>query len=458
MKVDVAIIGGGPGGSTISMFLAQQGISTAIVEKELFPRYHIGESMTGECGAVVRALGMEEKMDDADNVVVKHGLTVYSTEGKNSWYVGVQGRDENGNLFPQTTWQVRRDHFDKMLLDEAVARGATLVHGVATYPLCDDDGAVCGVNVRLADGSTMDIESQVLVDASGQATFLANANANTGSAVTSAKYRGNYDKQIAMFSQVAGAIRDHGPAQGDTLIFYRGKYHWAWFIPIDRDVVSVGVVAPAAYFLSKKESKPDYLARELHELSPELKRRIPDVKFTEEVRAIPNYSYQIKRFTGKGFMCIGDAHRFVDPIFSFGLFTTMKEAQLGAAAIGDYLNGLNRDAENPFAEHQNLVDAGADIFEDIIDLFWEHPLLFARYIHQKHPEDMIDILAGRVFEGQPNPALLGARKILQRSRSADVSAAPQGSRFRLADDDPLRRRRNWDAASSYAVDTSKLET
>ncbi len=451
MKVDVAIIGGGPGGSAMSMFLIQQGISSAIIEKEMFPRYHIGESMTGECGGVIRALGLQEKMDDPDNVVVKHGLTVYSTEGKNSWYVGVQGRDENWNLFPQTTWQVRRDHFDKMMLDEAIARGATLVHGSATKPLFNDDGAVRGVSVKMADGGMLDVASEILVDASGQATFLANAG------VTSTKYRGNYDKQIAIFSQVAGAIRDLGPAQGDTLIFYKEKYHWAWFIPLDTEVVSVGIVAPAAYFLGQRESKHDYVAREIHEISPELKRRIPEVKLVEEARAIPNYSYQIKRFTGKGFMCIGDAHRFVDPIFSFGLFLTLKEAQFGSGAIADYMNGANRDADNPFAEYQRLIDSGGDVFEDIIDMFWEQPLLFARYIHQRYPAEMIDILAGRVFERQPNEALIGARNILQRSRSDDTSVAPEGSRFQKMDDDPIRSRRNWDGLSSYAIDNTAIQ-
>ena len=187
------------------------------------------------------------------------------------------------------------------------------------------------------------------------------------------------------------------------------------------------------------------------------KRAASFVKLVEEARAIPNYSYQIKRFTGRGFMCIGDAHRFVDPIFSFGLFTTMKEAQLGSAAIVDYFNGVNRDADNPFAEHQRLVDSGADIFEDTIDLFWEQPLLFARYVHQRYREDMVDILAGRVFEQQPNEAVLGARKILQRSRSDDAKATPEGSRFQGIDVDPVRNRRILDELSSYAVDNTKLE-
>ena len=450
MKVDVAIVGGGPGGSTISMFLKQKGISSVIIEKESFPRYHIGESMTGECGAVVRALGLEPMMDDPDNVVVKQGVAVYGKGGKNSWYVAIQGRDENWELFPQTTWQVRRSEFDRRMLEEAVTRGTTLLPGTATKPLFNDDGSVRGVTVAMNDGGLLDVESEVLVDASGLATFLA------GAGVTSRKYRGNYDKQIAIFSHVEGAIRDPLPKGGDTLIYYGSKYHWAWFIPIDREVTSVGVVAPAAYFLSHKESKRDYLIRELHELNDGLKERLPEIKLVEDVYAIPNYSYQIKEFTGRGFMCIGDAHRFIDPIFSFGLFGTMKEAQLGSAAIVEYLNGANRDTANPFWEHQRNVELGLDVFEDMIDMFWEYPLPFSYFVHERYVDDLVDILAGRVFEHQPNQAVIASRKLLERERTYDVKAAPVGSRFVVPnEEDPLRRRRNWEGVPGYELPQAK---
>ena len=103
-----------------------------------------------------------------------------------------------------------------------------------------DDGTVRGVEVRTVDGGLLEIESEVVLDCSGQGTFLAR------SGVTGPKYSGNYDKQIAIFSQVAGAIRDEGPHRDDTLIFYQKKYHWSWFIPIDGEVTSVGTVVPAA--------------------------------------------------------------------------------------------------------------------------------------------------------------------------------------------------------------------
>ncbi|MCI0398746.1 MAG: FAD-dependent monooxygenase [Chloroflexi bacterium] len=117
MKTDVAIVGGGPGGAASAMFLIQEGIKPVIIEKETFPRYHIGESMTGECGGVVRQLGLGDEMLKRRHPI-KHGVKVY---GQHSWFVPVMARDASYNLMDQTTWQVRRSDFDRMMLEEAVA-------------------------------------------------------------------------------------------------------------------------------------------------------------------------------------------------------------------------------------------------------------------------------------------------------------------------------------------------
>jgi len=428
MKTDVAIIGGGPGGAASAMYLARHGIQSVIIEKEAFPRYHIGESMTGECGSVVRDLGFEEEMLKRQHPI-KHGVKVY---GVHSWFIPVMQRTPDDQLKDQFTWQVRRSDFDKMLLDEAVARGATLIHGQATKPIIGDDGSVRGVQVRMADGGIMNVESEVLLDCSGQHAWLA-----THGGVTGPKFLGNYDRQLAVFSQVVGGIRDEGGPQREnqpdnTLIFYKQKYHWGWWIPIDNEVVSVGIVSPAAHFLDQKESKKDFLVRELRELHPELSRRLPEIKLVEDARAIKNYSYQVKKFCGKGFICLGDAHRFIDPIFSFGLYVTMKEAQFVAPVIRDYLNGVNRDKSNPFADYQAYVEKGIDVLEDSLDGFWEHPFSFAWLVHARHKEDMIDIFAGRIYEGQPSSAIKGFHSLLKRERDyedEEIYSIPIGSRY-----------------------------
>lgn len=324
MKTDALIVGGGPAGSAAAMFLLREGITPVILEAETFPRYHIGESLTGAGGKALRDLGLTEEMYRRQ-YPTKQGVKVFGQSKRGTWFVPVTGRDENWKLFAWDTWQVRRSDFDKMMLDEAVRRGAILMRGKALKPLTN--GGVRGAQVRMADGGVQDIESQILLDCSGQATWLANQRNVTGP-----KYLGAYDKQIAIFSQVAGAIRDDGDTRDthrdNTLIFYQKKYHWAWSIPLDSEVVSVGIVIPAAYFLEKKESPRDFYIRELEELHPELKRRIPEIKLVEDIHVIPNYSYQVKAFCGKGFMCIGDSHRFIDPIFSFGLTVAMRRPSL----------------------------------------------------------------------------------------------------------------------------------
>lgn len=387
---DVVILGGGPAGTCSALFLKQMGVHSIIVEKERFPRYHIGESFTGETGGQLRKLGLEEVLNKAD-YPIKRGTRVFGTSGKNGFYVPVRDRmGPAGSQRPATTWQARRSNFDKLLLDTALARGVELLQSEATEVLRKGDRVV-GVRCRATEGTTVDLNSEVLIDASGQATFLGSKG------VIGPRGSGNYDKQVAVFSQVVGAIRDEGDCRDDTLIFYHKKNHWAWLIPLDKEVVSIGIVTPSEYFTSQKISKMEFLVREKDTLNPELSWRLKDVKFVEKVRAASNYSYNIVRFTGKGFLCAGDSHRFIDPIFSLGLLFASKEAQLAAQAIGDYLSGKTSSEANPFAAYEHCASRGQDIIQTMVDCFWEFPLPFQRFVHWTHNEEMVDLFAGRLY-------------------------------------------------------------
>jgi FADH2-dependent halogenase len=424
MKTPVVIIGGGPAGSASAMFLMTHGIKPVIVERMEFPRYHIGESMTGECGDSVRKLGLEAEMTKRD-FPIKRAAAVFGKTGYR-WALPVAGRDKDWKIVKRATWQVRRAEFDKLMLDAAMARGAELIPGIVKDVRRGDDGSVRGVTVQPKDGGLLEIETEMVLDCSGQHTFLANYGGITGP-----KYSGNYDKQVAIFSQVAGALRDEGETRDDTFIFYKRKYHWAWFIPLSEEIVSVGVVSPAAYFKEQKESKPDFLRRELHELNPELKRRVPDNRLVEGVRSIPNYSYQVRNFAGKGFICVGDAHRFIDPIFSFGVCLSLKEAEAAAQATKDYLGGKGRDEADPFAEYRVERERGTDIVEDMMDAFWEYPLPFATIVRSDEDE-MTDIIAGRLWDRQPSTATMKLRKLLKRERRYgpdEEISMPIGSRY-----------------------------
>lgn len=448
MKTEVLIIGGGPGGCAAAMFLAKEGISPVILEQEEFPRFHIGESMTGEAGAALRRLGLEEKML-AHRYPVKHGVRVFGTS---SWFIPVARRDESWNLHLASTWQVRRSSFDAMMLEEAQKRGAKLVRGAAKKVLRADDGGVRGVTMQRPDGSSEDIEAEVVLDCSGMATFLANQK------VTGPKYLGSYDKQIAFFTHVKGALRDSGTsgemARNNTLIFYQKKYHWAWLIPVDDEVVSLGIVVPTAEFLKHKQDPEQFFRGYLPQINPEIARRTEQIEYVEAVHVIPNYSFQVRGFCGKGFICIGDAHRFIDPIFSFGLSATIREAEFAVPHIIDYLKGERRDQMNPFDSYQRFCEKGTDNLEDMVDLFWEQPFAFATFVHHRYRAELTDAFAGRVYETeyQPSNAILQFRKLLKRERDyahADDYSVPIGSRYHperaplWAPDSPVDSTEEW---------------
>lgn len=420
IQTDVAIIGGGPGGATAAMCLAERGIRALIIEKDQFPRYHIGESMTGEAGAMLRRMGFGEAMRRAA-YPEKQGVKVYGPKGHDHWWVPVMRRNEENRLEPTFTYQVRRSEFDKMLLEAALSRGADLLRGEALAPRWDAEGrTMTGVRVRLPDGREEDVAARMTLDSSGQRTFFARRG------VTSGKVAGRYDKQVAIFSQVANPIRDHGTERMDhpdnTLIFYKDKFHWGWFIPLDGECVSVGIVAPGAYVARCGESKADYLRRELATLNPELARRLVHPELIEEARAIPNYSYHCRTFAGPGWMCIGDAHRFIDPIFSFGLFVSIKEATEAVPVVADYLGGGRRDdGANPFQGHIDRLEGGLNLVQDLIDGFWENPLGFAHLLHKGgYQDDITDLFAGRIYQEVPSPGVQQLRLLaesgLARSR------------------------------------------
>jgi 1H-pyrrole-2-carbonyl-[peptidyl-carrier protein] brominase len=409
MQTDVAIVGGGPGGAATAAYLSRAGISSVIIEKAAFPRFHIGESLTGECGNLLRELGLEEEMAAMGNPV-KYGVRVIGPSGANSFWIPVKKRVPGVGLQDGFTWQVRRSDFDRVLLDKARSTGATVLSGRALAPMATGDGGVGGVRVHLEGGEEVDVESAVVVDASGQHTFLANAG------ITSRKDRGNYDRQIAIYSHFSGVRRDAGDAAGNTLIFFQKPHHWAWSIPIDGKTDSIGVVVPSAYYRSTGESKRDFLVREMAALNPDLASRVAGATLVEEVRASSNYSYHVREFSGRGWLCVGDSHRFIDPIFSFGVHLSISEAKMAAAAIERYLGGEGAGQDRPFLAYEQAAERGTDVFQSVLDGFWENNLAFAVLVHERYPEDFIDMFAGLVYVEHEYEGLRAIRKVLARTR------------------------------------------
>lgn len=407
MKTQVVIIGGGPAGTGLAIALHKQGIESIVLEKETFPRLHVGESMTGECGDSVRALGLEAEMAKY-HFPVKWGTMVYGAEGRNRFFVPVMNRDKDNTLFAQPTWQVRRSDFDNMMLSVCKDQGTQVVKGMAKEVLRNDKGIPCGVKYKTDEGEEKEIQADFVADASGQMTFLSSRG------VAGERNRGNYAKQLAIFSHFKGVKRpdpvvDSPLTVDDTMLFYQKRDHWAWFIPVNQELVSIGIVTPAEYYRSSGKGKKDFLLSEMQTLNPELAKRIQSAEMAEDVHSVANYSYQIKNFGGHGYLCIGDAHRFIDPIFSFGLHFSLVESSKAAVVIADYLAGNRAHLENPFEEHMKYCEMGMDNLQILLDSFWSYPFAFSLYMKDaKYRPGFIDVFAGRCYLEDP-PA--GVKKL-----------------------------------------------
>lgn len=416
MRTQVAIVGGGPGGAASALFLGEKGIDSIIVEAESFPRFHIGESMTGWVAETVRKWGLGDAMLE-HQFPVKLAGTVYGTSGANRYDVPITASMGGAKRRQVRTWQVKRSAFDKMLLDTARERGAGYVHGKALEPIFDDAGAVKGLTVRTADGEQLTIEADAIIDASGRKTWL------SGLGIAAKKERGGYENQIAVFSHLKGVVRNDGEEEGNTLLFYREVDHWAWLIPVDPEVVSLGIVTPVSYYKSRKETKEEFFYRELREMNPNLAERVRGIELVEPVYATANFSYRIPQFTGKGWLCVGDAHRFIDPFFSFGIHLALAEAEKAAAYMADYLDGKLDGLDDPFEGYAEICERGMDTVQTLMDSFWANPLGWGYLLHYtEYGSDLLDIFGGRIYEEEPLPGLVKMRRIVAKARASESDA------------------------------------
>ena len=323
---DVVVIGGGPAGSTTSTLLAQHGLKVGLFEREKFPRFHIGESLIPETYWVLKRLNMLPKMQRS-HFVKKYSVQFVNANGKLSapFYFW-----DNKPHECSQTWQVVRSEFDHMMLDNACEHGVEAFDGVhVVYILFEGDRA-CGVRIS-EGGERREVRAKVVVDASGQAGMLQNRF----------KLR-LWDPLLnkgAVWTYWEGAYRDTGRDEGATMVLQTtSKNGWFWYIPLHNNIVSVGVVAPFDYLFKNRGSYPDTYAEEV-ERCPSVKERVSSARRVTGHFATKDYSYRSKQVAGDGWVLVGDAFGFLDPLYSSGVLLALKSGQLAAEAI---LDGLER--------------------------------------------------------------------------------------------------------------------
>ena len=314
---DVAIIGGGPAGSTAAVLLAQKGRRVVVLEREKFPRFHIGESLLPYSLTAFDRLGIRARLDAG--AMHKHGGEIATACGQRAVKFYFK---EGFRLKHHSAYQVERADFDKMLLDRAREVGAEVREETAVEELaCDADG----VTLKLKDGAP--IRARYLIDASGR-------NAVVG---TQFQLKTTYAhlKKFSCYAHYEGVQRDDGIDATLTRLV-RADGHWFWLIPLDDRRTSVGVVMDLADFKARRQSPEATLDWAIRD-SAVMRERLAAAVCVSPVHSAGDYSYRNTHLTSDRWMLAGDAAGFIDPIFSTGVFLAIHSGEQCADALDEIL-------------------------------------------------------------------------------------------------------------------------
>jgi flavin-dependent dehydrogenase len=337
---DVAIIGGGPAGSAAAISLARMGRSVVIVEREKFPRFHIGESLLPYSMAAFDRLGIREKLDAT--AFPKFGGEIATADGERTLKFYFK---DGFQLRHQQSYQVQRAEFDQMLLDRAIECGAEVREEVSVQKV---DFRPDGVTLLLGAG---ELQARYVLDCSGRHSVIGRQ--------LGLKLEYAHLKKFSCYAHFENVQRDDGIDAGLTRLV-RARDHWFWLIPLSETRTSIGVVMDSTAFRARKWTPETALSATLHE-SPLMRERMADAERVTPVHSAGDYSYRNKQLTGDRWMLAGDAAGFIDPIFSTGVFLALESGEQCAAALDAVLHQPGRRARL-FRRYERAVNRTMDIY------------------------------------------------------------------------------------------------
>ncbi len=385
-SVPVVVIGGGPAGATVSTLIAQQGYKVQLFERERFPRFHIGESLIPETYWVLERLNMLPKMKSSP-FVNKYSVQFVTATGKLSepfYFVDHKPHDCS------RTWQVVRSEFDKMMLDNAREHGVEVHEATRVLEVLMEGERAVGVRVIDDVGRERIVRAQVVVDASGQSAMLASR--------FKLRVIDPDLKKGAVWTYFKGAYRDTGRDEGATMVLQtKGKKGWFWYIPLHNDIISVGIVS-AFDELFKDRRDYETIYNEQLDLCPAVKERVSVGTRATGFFATKDYSYRSSAAAGDGWVLIGDAYGFLDPLYSSGVLLALRSGQVAADAIVQGLADGDTSAA-ALGKWAPAFNQGMDRMRRLVVEFYEG-FSFGRFV-KRYPHfkgHLTDLLIGDLFK------------------------------------------------------------
>lgn len=422
---DVAIIGGGPAGSSMGAYLAKAGVNCVVFERELFPRPHVGESLVPSSMRVFRDLDLIDQMESA-KFPHKYGAAWTAEDQRGVYDHDWLGLKERGELRPEShvdvqfseraqdgvdrdyTYHVDRGKFDLMLLQHANKLGAAVYEGVkvSAVDFSTEDPTVhftMGKNSKM-----MGVTARIVVDASGRNTFLGNQ--------LKLKVKDPVFDQYAIhtwFDSYDRKIFAKREAHKDFIFihFLPISNTWIWQIPISDAVTSIGVVTQKKNFAKSRQEREDFFWSSV-DTRPALREALQNARRIHPFRDEGDYSYAMRQICGDRWVMVGDAGRFVDPIFSTGVSIALNSSRF---AHTDILASLEKGdySRKAFSNFENTIRLGTKNWYDFITVYYRLNVLFTYFVGDpRYRIDVLKLLQGDVYDDATPPVLQKMREMV----------------------------------------------
>lgn len=388
-KTDVLIIGGGPAGTTFGTLMKKRGFEVTLLEKSHHPRFHIGESLLPMNLPILERLGV---LDEVKTIgVIKPGAD-FTVGNSNAEPLTFRFAEALGDS-PGSAFEVRRSEFDQILFENCKKSGVQAFEGMKVNHVETTDAKIHKVTAVDGNGKEHFWEARFLVDASGRDTFLSSRNCW--------KKPNRKHASAAVFGHFKGVKRRQGMDQGNISIYWF-ESGWIWMIPLQDDIMSIGAVSYPEHLRTRKGSLDKFLLETLKSIS-ETRERMTGAQAVIAAQATGNYSYLSERLHGPGFLIVGDAFAFIDPVFSSGVYLAMHGAERGVPVAEAWLSGNLSRYKRSCNDYQKEIQRGISNFSWFIYRFTS-PVMRNLMSNPRNVlkvvQAVISMLAGDVYQNR----------------------------------------------------------